>query len=58
MKTLWRFMGRLYNGAATATEMDVAAGLRLSANNCRKGAIISTRWPVRGPTLLAITALD
>ena len=54
MKTLWRFIGRLYNGAATATEMDLAAGLRLSADNCRKIAIISTRRPAPGPALLAV----
>ena len=38
MKTPWRFMDRLYNGAATATEMDLAAGLRLSAG-ARPGAL-------------------
>lgn len=54
MKTLWKFIGRLYNGSATATEMDVAAGLRLSAEKCRKSVIIFTRRPVRGPALLAM----
>ncbi len=54
MRTPWRFMDRLYNGAATATEMDVVAGLRLSADNCRKSAIIPTPQPVRGPALLAM----
>ena len=47
-------MDTLYNGAATATEMDVAAGLRLPADNCRKSAIISTRRPARGPALFAM----
>ena len=54
MKTPWRFMDRLYNGAATTIEMDVAAGLRLSADNCRKSAIISTRRPAHGLALLAM----
>ena len=54
MKTLWRFIGGLYKGTATATEMDGAAGLRLSAEKCRKSAIISTRRPARGPVLLAM----
>ena len=54
MRTPWRFMDRLYNGAATATEMDLAAGLRLSADDCRKSAIIFTRRPARGPALLAM----
>ena len=54
MKTPWRFMDRLYNGAATATEMGVAAGLRLSADNCRKSAIISTLRPALGQTLSAM----
>lgn len=54
MRTPWRFMDRLYNGAATATEMDVVAGLRLSADNYRKSAITSTRRPARGPALLAM----
>ena len=47
-------MDRLYNGAATATDMDVVAGLRLSADNCRKSAITSTRRLARGPALLAM----
>ncbi len=54
MRTPWRFMDRLYNGAVTATEMDVAAGLRLSADSCRKSAIISACRPVRGPALSAM----
>ena len=54
MRTPWRFMDKLYNGAATATEMGVVAGLRLSADNCRKSAIISKRRPARGPALLAM----